>query len=238
MKYLFVLCFIVCSFSPFAQQHNQPIRLVEVDSLKKQEPELWYADSLPYNRTPASATPNPTATEKTKKETPKEIEREKTPFNFTIPEGIGEVLKWLFYGILLVAVLLLIFKGNFNFSFSTNKSVDFEVTETSKIETAEQLQTIGYEGQIKRAEEEQNYRLAIRLHYLWTLKKLIDGNLISFHLRKTNMDYCQELKKSTVYDSFYNCTQFYNYVWFGEFSINQEIYNSVKATFNELLVKL
>ncbi|MDH4461855.1 MAG: hypothetical protein QE277_10545, partial [Flectobacillus sp.] len=69
-------------------------------------------------------------------------------------------------------------------------------------------------------------------------KKLIDGNLISFHLRKTNMDYCQELKKSTVYDSFYNCTQFYNYVWFGEFSINQEIYNRVKATFNELLVKL
>ena len=228
-----------------AQENNSSIQKIEVDTLKKHQKDLWYVDSPP---------PNAKKTQKEledslrkaylKQKTTPVGEREAIFQGFDVPLWVLSLLKWLFYALLLGGILMLILKGNFNFSFKPkNNKVDEIISETTAIESAEQLQNIGYEEQIKLAEAQGNYRLAIRLYYLWTLKKLIDNDLIQFHIKKTNKDYCQELLGKTVsggivYDDFSQCTQYYNYVWFGEFKVDNGMYAKIQTYFNLFLKQL
>ena len=244
-NYLLLLYILLNGFSLVAQQNNSPIQKIEIDTLKRREKDLWYVDSPP---------PNAKKTQKEledslrkaylKQKTSPAGEREAIFQGFDIPSWVLSLLKWLFYALLLGGVLMLILKGNFNFSFKPqNNKFDEIISETTAIESAEQLQNIGYEEQIKRAEAQGNYRLAIRLYYLWTLKKLIDADLIQFHIKKTNKDYCQELfgktvSGGTVYDDFSQCTQYYNYVWFGEFNVDSAMYAKIQTHFNLLLKQL
>ena len=244
MKY--ILLFLSLTTHPLlAQEKNFPIQEIEIDTLKKREKDLWYVEGRP---------PNAKKTQKEledslrkaylKQKTTPAGEREAIFQGFDVPLWVLSLLKWLFYAVLLGGVLMLILKGNFNFSFKPkNNKVDEIISETTAIESAEQLQNIGYEEQIKRAEAQENYRLAIRLYYLWALKKLIDDDLIQFHIKKTNKDYCQELLGKTVlggtvYDDFNQCTQYYNYVWFGEFKVDSATYSKIQTHFNLLLKQL
>ena len=241
MKYILLMIFTLLNNYPLlAQENDSLITKIEVDTLKKREKDLWYADSPP---------PDPRKTQKEiedslrkayLKQHPTEArEREEIFQGFNIPSWVLSTLKWLFYTVLLGGVLMLILKGNLNFGFKPkNNKFDEIISETTAIESAEQLKNIGYEDQIKRAEEQGNYRLATRLYYLWSLKKLIDTDLIQFHIKKTNKDYCQELSGKTIYEDFSQCTQYYNYVWFGEFNIDNLMYDKIQMQFNLLLKQL
>ena len=244
MKYI-LLFLSLTTYPLLAQESNSSIQKIEIDTLKKREKDLWYVDSPP---------PNAKKTQKEledslrkaylKQKTTPVGEREAIFQGFDVPLWVLSLLKWLFYALLLGGILMLILKGNFNFSFKPkNNKVDEIISETTAIESAEQLQNIGYEEQIKRAEAQGNYRLSVRLYYLWTLKKLIDNDLIQFHIKKTNKDYCQELlgktvSGGTVYDDFSQCTQYYNYVWFGEFKVDSATYSKIQTHFNLLLKQL
>ena len=245
MKY--ILFFVILSFTHplLAQEKNSSITKIEIDTLKKREIDLWYADSPPPNAKKSQKELEDSLRKAYLKQHPSSSgEREAIFQGFDIPSWVLFTLKWLFYAVLLGGVLMLILKGNFNFSFKPkNNKVDEVISETTAIESAEQLRNIGYEEQIKRAEEQENYRLATRLYYLWTLKKLIDDDLIQFHIKKTNKDYCQELFGKTVfgktvYDDFSQCTQYYNYVWFGEFNIDNSMYTKIQLEFKTLLNQL
>ncbi|MDZ7900189.1 MAG: hypothetical protein U5N85_19475 [Arcicella sp.] len=242
MKKLLILYILTNAYLPLQAQekHNTPITKIEIDTLKKREKDLWYADDVPPDVRKAQKALEDSLRKASLKQKPKrEDGREEVFQGFDIPVWIFTLLKWLFYGVLLFGVLMLILKGNFNFSFTPkNNKVDEIISETTAIESAEQLKSIGYEDQIQRAEEQGNYRLAIRLYYLWTLKKLIDGDLIQFHIKKTNRDYCQELAGKTVFDDFSQCTQYYNYVWFGEFNVDNSMYAKIKIQFKTLLNQL
>ncbi len=237
MKYILFVVFLFNTFSIFSQTIDRPVVRMEVDSLKKKESDLWYADKLPPEeyRHSSKSKMESDSTEAARRK----IERQRLAEMFNVSPVIFLILKWLMYGLLLVGVIYLILKGNFSMSFKPrNTKITTVITESSTIESVEQLQTISYQDQITEAERQQNYRLATRLHYLWTLKKLIDRELIVVHIRKTNRDYCQELKGGQNDEAFQKCTDYYNYVWFGEFNINDAVYQEVKTNFNQLLEKL
>jgi hypothetical protein len=240
MKHILLILLLLNTYFLQAQETQFPITKIEIDTLKKREKDLWYADDVPPDvRKAQKALEDSLRKASLKQRTKKEEEREEIFQGFDIPAWVGELLKWLFYAVLLFGVLMLILKGNFIFGFKPkNAKVDEIISETTAIESAEQLKTIGYEDQIQRAEEQGNYRLATRLYYLWTLKKLIDDDLIQFHIKKTNRDYCQELIGKTVYQNFDQCTQYYNYVWFGEFKIDDSTYTKIKTEFKTLLNQL
>jgi hypothetical protein len=237
MKYIIITLLLLITYSSYSQKnYSGKITEQETKTLKKSEPQLWYVDSLPpykYRKTKDSLA-RLDSLKNAKKE-----QRQRIFEDLEIPAGLFEILKWVFYILLALGVGMLILKGNFSFSLSPkNKKIDIVVTETSNIESAEQLGQISFQGQINDAESQGNYRLATRLYYLWTLKKLIDNQLISFHKRKTNQDYCSEMKGNKYSEEFNQCTNIYNHVWFGEFNIDQEIYQKVKSDFNQLLEKL
>ena len=74
-------------------------------------------------------------------------------------------------------------------------------------------------------------RQSIRLHYLWLLKDLKQRGLIDWHPDKTNADYMYEIKEGDLRQEFSYLSYLFNYIWYGEFSINNDEYQSAKAAF-------
>lgn len=79
-----------------------------------------------------------------------------------------------------------------------------------------------------------NYRNAIRYLYLDSLKSLSASKKIEWDFQKTNSDYYRELKDPDVREQFKKVSYVYDYVWYGEFAIDQETFNSARTQFEIL----
>jgi hypothetical protein len=99
-------------------------------------------------------------------------------------------------------------------------------------ETEEDLNKIDLPAAIADAEAKGNYRLALRLQYLRSIKQLSDRGLIQFRINKTNHDYSRELAGSGLSDSFNRITWLYEFGWYGEFPVDAEMYNRIREIFN------
>ena len=92
---------------------------------------------------------------------------------------------------------------------------------------------------IQEAISEGNYQLAVRYYYLLLLKKLSDKEFISWQQEKTNEDYIKELSsKKQLYTDFKKLTYLYDYVWYGEFSIDEEKFIQAESNFKNTLAKI
>lgn len=87
---------------------------------------------------------------------------------------------------------------------------------------------------ISDAVAQQNFRLAIRYYYLLSLKSLTDKELILWQQQKTNTDYISEIETATLKTNFKAITKIYDYVWYGEFEIDEIKFESLKAAFHKL----
>jgi len=77
-----------------------------------------------------------------------------------------------------------------------------------------------------------DYRLAVRIHYLNSLQELHEKGLIRFEIEKTNWDYIHELSNSHKKD-FIVLTKYFEYIWYGEFSIDESRYLELKQLFKQ-----
>ncbi|MDC6406727.1 MULTISPECIES: DUF4129 domain-containing protein [Maribacter] len=87
------------------------------------------------------------------------------------------------------------------------------------------------ESLIEKALAEKNYRLAIRYYYLWILRLMTDKEIIQWELQKTNEDYLSEINSTGLKDAFKTTTNFYNYIWYGDFPLDETKYNRVANAF-------
>ena len=87
---------------------------------------------------------------------------------------------------------------------------------------------------ISDAVAQQNFRLAIRYYYLLSLKSLTNKELIVWQQQKTNTDYISEIGTVTLKTDFKAITKIYDYVWYGEFEIDEIKFESLKAAFHKL----
>lgn len=88
----------------------------------------------------------------------------------------------------------------------------------------EDIHEMNFEPLIEAAIAQQQYRLAIRLHYLHTLKLLADHQLIDWKLNKTNYQYVIEMQARPSKDTFEQLTNIFDWVWYGEFLIQEQEY--------------
>lgn len=84
---------------------------------------------------------------------------------------------------------------------------------------------------INKAISEENYRLAIRYHYLDTLRKMDQNGIIDYNFDKTNADYSAEIKTEALKNKFKRITRIYEYSWYGEFEVSQENYSLAENAF-------
>ena len=103
--------------------------------------------------------------------------------------------------------------------------IDYRVTD-------EDIHNIRFDEAIQRAVNEKNFRLAVRLLYLQTLKILTDKGLINWQINKTNVAYVQELNGSVHQQQFGNLTLQFENNWYGDVPIDESEFMTVEEQFN------
>jgi len=90
---------------------------------------------------------------------------------------------------------------------------------------------INFSEAIQIAINERNFRLATRLLYLQSLRKLADAELITWKINKTNDVYLHELASSSYHESFGFLTKAYEYAWYGEMPLNEALFKNIHQQF-------
>ena len=144
-----------------------------------------------------------------------------------------ETLEYIVYGFLAVASLYLVIK----FLMQSPINSVFK-TETKDIDTfkyvEENIKDINFDTLIDEALKENNYRLATRYLYLKSLKLLTNKNSIEWHYDKTNSDYINEIKDENTKSAFKRISYIYDYVWYGEFPIDEIVFKKNNSDFEKL----
>jgi hypothetical protein len=147
-------------------------------------------------------------------------------------------LKTLFW-ILLVGgfiALLVWFLATSNVSlFRKKMKATYENPE--EIET-ENIFELNFEKEIQKAIDAADYRLAVRLMYLRTLRDLSLRNHINYTHEKTNTDYLLQLAGSPYYKNFFRLTRNFDYTWYGHFLLTQESFTLIQNDFNSFKQQL
>ena len=95
-----------------------------------------------------------------------------------------------------------------------------------------------FDALIRTALQNSNYRQAVRYQYLRTLHILADKNFIELAPDKTNFQYVREIANRNHQNDFASLTLNYEYVWYGEFDIDKNIYQKIENNFTSLNQKL
>ena len=102
----------------------------------------------------------------------------------------------------------------------------------------ENIHEMDFEKLIQEAMSKNDYRIGVRLVFLFALKMLSDRNLIHWDQGKTNHDYLDELNAVDLKNGFSELNYYFEYAWYGNFTINQELFSKVQLIFNEWKGKL
>lgn len=199
--------FSVITQKDYVERRSLPAN--EVDSLKQSD-DYWYANLQPK-----------------KKETPKEAPQAGSKNLFA--QGWLRNLLWLvvLFGFIAIVIWYLASSNVGLFRKEAKKMVE----EDEEVLLDEDIFSLNYEREISKAVAAQNYRLAIRLWYLRTLKELADRNLITYRTDKTNNDYVNALYGRQNYREFFRLTRVFEYAWYGGFAVSEEAYAQTQREF-------
>jgi len=100
-------------------------------------------------------------------------------------------------------------------------------------ESLEDIHGIDFDSETEKAITQHNYRLAVRLLYLKCLKQLSDADLIRWQIDKTNNTYINELTNPDQRQVFKTLTLQFEYVWYGEFSIDASLFKNISTLFQD-----
>lgn len=142
------------------------------------------------------------------------------------------VVEYVFIALAIGLIILLLIKSNIRSLFygkSATVSIDF-------IESIEDINEINFDHRIADEVSKKDFRKAVRLHFLKVIKELSDHKLINWQLDKTNADYSKELKKSRYNVQFEELIRLYEYIWYGDFKLNEPDFEMVIQKFNQFKI--
>ncbi len=142
---------------------------------------------------------------------------------------------FVFYGILIIAVVYLVYVLLNDGSSGLFSRRQHQKLEDSEEITAENIERTDIGYLIESAENNADYRLAIRYYYLSILKTLSLKKLIQIEDDKTNSEYLSEIFNTPYKDKFQYTSYLYDYIWYGEFPLNAEKYEAAKIHFQQLI---
>lgn len=140
-----------------------------------------------------------------------------------------DILPYLILGLLLTFVLYLFSKlnpGNYLFGTPAQGDITFEGEE--KIIKTRDIQKL-----IQKALSKENYRLAVRYHFLYLLQKMSRQEIVIYDSAKTDEEYVQEIKDPALKSRFKRVNRIYDFVWYGNFETTAEDYGKIKEEFEK-----
>ncbi|MDR1524522.1 MAG: DUF4129 domain-containing protein [Tannerella sp.] len=124
--------------------------------------------------------------------------------------------------IALVSVLVFLYRKRPELFMRSRK------TATLPYDTEEEnIHKIDFDREISGALDSGDYRLAIRMIYLHTLRILSDGKLIDWQIHKTPTEYFYEIKNSDVKRPFRELTTHFLQIRYGNYAASPELFETV-----------
>jgi hypothetical protein len=142
------------------------------------------------------------------------------------------VLEYLFIAAAIGLIIFLLLQNNIRSIFygkSATTTLDFK-------ESIEDINEINFDQRIADEVMKKDFRRAIRLHFLKVIKELSDQKLISWQLDKTNSDYSRELKNTRYSPQFEELIRLYEYIWYGDFKLDETTFLVVVQKFNRFTI--
>lgn len=147
----------------------------------------------------------------------------------------GDFIKYLVIAIIVALVIFAVIKLiGLDLKIFTGKSKAVDVPYD---ESLENIHEINFIEEIEKAVGNGNYRLAVRLLYLRSLKLLSDRELIHWQPDKTNQAYVDELADQDRKEQFKVLTLQFEYIWYGDFAVDKDGFKAIKGNFERFNVK-
>jgi hypothetical protein len=196
------------SLSRFSHDEIQ-VRTVSDSTIQrlKRDDDFWYADLAPEKN--------------------QGNQRDNGP---VLVPGWLKTLVWTVIIISMIAVVIwFLLSSNIRFFRKPSAIVSSDEEETF----TEDIFAVDFEREIKKAVESKNYRQAIRMFYLRTLRDLSHLSLIDYKHERTNSEYLAQLAGTNYYRPFFQLTRDFEYVWYGQFDLSFEAFQQVKDDFSK-----
>lgn len=103
---------------------------------------------------------------------------------------------------------------------------------------SENIHEMDFENLIRDALIKKEYRNGVRLTFLYSLKLLSDKQHLQWKPGKTNHDYLEELRESELRTGFNELSFYFDYTWYGEFAVNETLFNRVQSIFENWRKKI
>ena len=142
------------------------------------------------------------------------------------------IIRYVFLSIVIALIIFLLFKNKTSALFygkSASSAPDF-------IETIEDIQELDFDKRIAEEVSKRDFRRAVRLYFLKVIKDLSQQNLINWKQDKTNADYLKELKNSKYQKQFHELVKLYEYVWYGDFKLDELSFQAIIERFNQFKI--
>ena len=147
---------------------------------------------------------------------------------------------WFKYGILFLITFILLFvlyklfgKSMFISGLEEDKTATHLLTES---DLDDRFYEMDLEVMLKKAVSEQNWAMAIRIHFLMVLKMLIDKNQIRWHKDLTNRQIAWQIKSVENRNRFYELVGLFEKVWYGDAMVNAEYFQKIAPLFSNFKV--
>lgn len=145
---------------------------------------------------------------------------------------VAIILRVLAVAIIVVVIYLIVKaligkEGKWIFGKDANKKT-IHYSELEK-----NIHLLDFKKLIQESLEKGERRIAIRYYYLWLLKVMAQNHYIEWDIEKTNSDYLYELQNPVYKEDFTYLSYLYNYIWYGEFEIDETTFNKAENRFKK-----
>ncbi len=159
-------------------------------------------------------------------------------FNFTdskVSIHFVEVMLKIIAFLIVIFVIYLITKSILNKEgqWIFGKNSDKKIIDYSDIE--KNIHIVDFKKLVQTTIQNGENRLCIRYYYLWVLKSMATKNIIEWDIEKTNSDYLYEINNQELKNSFSYLSYLYNYIWYGEFDLDEATFEKAKFAFEKTL---
>lgn len=140
-----------------------------------------------------------------------------------------DVMKW----VIIVLGVLLVMANILGVEFTQLFTRKHDIKENIFNEALEEnINELNFEELIAQHLTKKNYRYVVRLYYLKALKNLSDREVIDWQAFKTNQEYYNEIEEAETQKAFGKITELFNFVWYGEFEVNEHKLQDYITDFN------
>jgi hypothetical protein len=216
-------CFGISSANILSQQPAQPLDSLTVRTFQQQNLDKYLSDEdYRYDREFRPAAPS--LWERFKQWLFDRL------FYAMGDENTSNLLRWVIYLSCGAVILYVILK----LTNTSIRGIIYGQAQNGRMvlsESEENIHQLDFDQLIKESVNARQYKRAIRLLYLKTLKKLTDQGLIDWRINKTNQDYMQELSRTDIAPAFGRLTLLFEYFCYGDFSIYESDFEAAGAQF-------